>query len=49
MSDEPEHQSANAPGLYYSAETDGPFVTYSYVAGSRNLSLKSAVVHGKGD
>lgn len=49
MSGEPELQSANALCLDYSAGTVGPLVTYSYVAGSRNLSLESVIVHGKGD
>jgi hypothetical protein len=49
MSGEPELQSANALCLDYSAGTDGPLVTYSHVAGSRDLSLERLVVHGKGD
>jgi hypothetical protein len=49
MSGEPELQSANALCLDYSAGTVGPIVTYSHVAGSRDLSLKSVVIHGKGD
>ena len=49
MSGEPELQSANALCLDYSAGTDGPLVTYSHVAGSRQLSLESLAVHGKGD
>ncbi len=45
LSGEPELQNANALCLDYSAGTDGPLVTYSYVAGSRELSLKNVVIH----
>jgi hypothetical protein len=45
MSGEPELQSANALCLDYSAGTDGPLVTYSYVAGSRALILEHALLH----
>ncbi len=45
MSGEPELQSANALCLDYSAGTDGPLVTYSYVAGSRELILEHALLH----
>lgn len=48
MSGEPKLQSANAMCLDYSAGTDGPLVTYTHVAGSRQLSLDSLAVHGKG-
>jgi hypothetical protein len=45
MSGEPELQSANALCLDYSAGTDGPLVTYTHVAGSRELSLANVVIH----
>lgn len=45
MSGEPELQSANALCLDYSAGTDGPLVTYSHVAGSRELTLEQALRH----
>ena len=47
MFGEPELQSANTLCLDYSAGTDGPLVTYSYVAGSRELRLESLAVHGE--
>jgi hypothetical protein len=47
MSGEPRLQSPNALCLDYSAGTDGPLVTYTHVAGSRQLSLDRLVVHGK--
>jgi hypothetical protein len=47
MSGEPELQSANTLCLDYSAGIDGPLVTYSHVAGSRELRLESLAVHGK--
>ncbi len=45
MSGEPELQSANALCLDYSAGTDGPLVTYTHVAGSRELSLENVTIH----
>lgn len=45
MSGEPELQSTNALCLDYSAGTDGPLVTYTHVAGSRELSLKNVTIH----
>ena len=47
MCGEPELQSANALCLDYSAGTDGPLVTYSYIAGSRELCLENVAVHGE--
>lgn len=45
MSGEPELQSANALCLDYSAGTDGPLVTYTHIAGSRELSLGNVAIH----
>lgn len=45
LSGEPELQSKNALCLDYSAGTDGPLVTYTHVAGTRDLSLENVVVH----
>lgn len=45
MSGEPELQSANALCLDYSAGTDGPLVTYTHIAGSRELSLENVAIH----
>lgn len=45
MSGAPELQSANALCLDYSAGTDGPLVTYSHFAGSRDLSLENVEIH----
>jgi hypothetical protein len=45
LSGEPELQSKNALCLDYSAGTDGPLVTYTHVAASRDLSLENVVVH----
>jgi hypothetical protein len=45
MSGEPVLQSANALCLDYSAGTDGPLVTYTHVAGSRELSLSNVTIH----
>jgi hypothetical protein len=49
MSGQPVLQAANALCLDYSAGTDGPLVTYSHFSGSKELSLESITVHGKGD
>lgn len=48
MSGEPELQSANALCLDYSAGTGGPLVSYSYVGGSREISLKNVEIHQEG-
>ena len=45
MSGTPVLQSGNALCLDYSAGTDGPLVSYTYPAGSRELSLKNLMVH----
>lgn len=45
MSGDPELQSANALCLDYSAGSDGPLVTYSHLAGSRDLSLENVESH----
>jgi hypothetical protein len=45
MSGEPELQSANALCLDYSAGTDGPLVTYTHIAGARELSLENVAIH----
>ena len=45
MSGEPELQSANALCLDYSAGTVGPLVTYTHIAGSRELSLENVAIH----
>ena len=45
MSGEPKLQSANALCLDYSAGTDGPLVTYTHIAGSRELSLENVAIH----
>ena len=45
MLGEPELQSVNALCLDYSAGTDGPLVTYSYIAGSCVLSLENVGIH----
>jgi hypothetical protein len=45
MSGNPELQSANALCLDYSAGADGPLVTYSHFAGSRDLSLENVAIH----
>jgi hypothetical protein len=45
MSGEPELQSANALCLDYSAGTVGPLVTYTHIAGTRELSLENVSIH----
>lgn len=45
MSGDPELQSANALCLDYSAGTDGPLVTYSHFADSRDLSVENVEIH----
>lgn len=45
MSGEPVLQSRNALCLDYSAGTDGPLVTYTHFAGSRELSLSNLRIH----
>lgn len=45
MSGEPALQSRNAVCLDYSAGTDGPLVTYTHFAGSRQLSLSNLRIH----
>jgi hypothetical protein len=45
MSGELELQSTNALCLDYSAGTVGPLVTYTHIAGSRELSLENVAIH----
>lgn len=45
MSGVPELQSRNALCLDYSAGADGPLVTYTHLAGSRDLSLSNLTIH----
>ena len=45
LSGDPELLTANALCLDYSAGTDGPLVTYSHFAGSRDLSVEHVEIH----